>query len=93
MIKNTSIIILFNIFLLSGTASAATVQDVESSMDIAPASATKDSAQVDKDAAVKTDPVKSAQGEDVSPAAASATGAPEETIAIQRAKQQSFLHN
>ena len=94
MIKNASIILLFNIFLLSGAASAATVQDVESGMEIAPSSDTEGSAQVKKEAApddTSSVTVKSDQGEEVSTSAHSATGTSEDAMAIERAKQQAAM--
>ena len=69
MIKNTSIILLLNFIFFTGTASAATVQDVEVGMETTPASDAKDSGQVEKDAApeeVSADTAKSDQGENAS---------------------------
>ena len=66
MIKNTSIILLFNIIFLSGMASAATVQEVETGMEVAPASDTEGAAVVNKEAApgaASSDTAKSVQAE------------------------------
>ena len=90
MIKNTSIILLFNIIFLSGTVSAATVQEVENAATPAPASDTEAVIQQKKETAsgeASSAAAEPAKGEADS-AADNGSDTSADAAAIDRAKEE-----
>jgi len=105
MIKNTSIILILNIFLFSGMANAekvsANVQATANGTSSGPVSDTEDTAQQNKEGMrlekqassneTGSEAAKTGQGEGANPTADSAIGASEEKAAIDKARQEAAI--